>query len=540
MFKRSKVLLTVAASVFGFAMTVSTAVVAEPAKLSDIQSITIGNGAEPSSLDPHLSETTGDFRIQRDIFEGLVIQDDDGGILPGQAESWIISPDYKTYTFNIRDEAVWSNGDKVTATDFVNSWRRLVSPEMASPYGWYVEMTMIRNAADIINGKKAAETLGVKALDEKTLQVKLDRSIPYFLNMLTLAAMSPVHMPSIEQLERDWTQPENIVVNGAYTLQDWVVNERVTLKRNPGYWDNKNTGFDVVNFLPTNGNPELSRYKAGDVQISSGIPIEHYKALQTERPDEITFISTIGTFYYVFNTEVKPFDDVRVRQALSYAVDRDIITQKVLGQGQQPAYTFTPEVVYGFSPPVVDYQQWSQQQRDQKARELLNEAGYNESNPLKVELLYNTNDGNKRQAVVTAQMWKKIGVETTLRNLEWKTLLSTRRQGDFEVMRYTWLADYNEASTMLDVLTTGHGSNDSGYSNPDYDALMKEAKQAPSDEQRNILYAQAEKMLARDMPVLPVFHPVRFFLKAPSIGGYPMNNPQDIVYTKDLFPVNNG
>ncbi len=188
-----------------------------------------------------------------------------------------------------------------------------------------------------------------------------------------------------------------------------MVNERVTLKRNQKYWNNANTVLETVNFLPVSGNPELSRYKAGDIQITTGIPIEHFKSLQKQRADEVVRTTSIATYYYVFNTTAKPYNDVRVREALSYAIDRDIITEKVLGQGQKPAYTFTPDVVYGFTPPIVDYQQWTQKQRNNKARELLADAGYDKNNPLKVELLYNTNDGNKRQAFVMAQMWKKSG-----------------------------------------------------------------------------------------------------------------------------------
>ena len=532
-------LLTTAALIYGFSTSVLAAVVPEGVKLSETQTLTVGNFSEPFSIDPNMSQTTEDFRIQRDLFEGLVIQGDEGGTIPGQAESWTISPDYKTFTFTIRDNAAWSNGDKVTAHDFVNSWRRFVSPETASPYSWYMEMTRINNASDIVNGRKSPESLGVKALDDSTLEIKLDQSTPFFLTMLTLPVMSPVHMPSVERWGREWTQAGKIVTNGAFTIQDWIVNERITLKRNTWYWDNKNTVLDTVNILPVTGNPELNRYKAGDIHITKGIPVEHYKAMLEERPDEVTQISGISNYYYIFNMEVKPFDDVRVRKALSYAVDREIITEKVLGQGQQPEYTFSPPSVYGYTPPVVDYQQWTQKQRDQKARELLEAAGYNKNNPLKVELLYNTSEGHKRLAVAVSQMWKKLGVKTTLKNEEWKAMLDTKLRGDFEIVRAGWTADYNEASSMLDVMLSFNGQNSGRYVSPDYDELMKEAKLAPTDEQRNILYAEADNLLAQDMPVLPMYFAGNVFLKDVSVGGYPMKNPQNIVYSKNLYRIKN-
>ena len=538
MIKTSKLILSTAiTATLSLSFNIYAADVPAGVQLAADQSISFGNGAEPASLDPHKSETNESFRIERDMFEGLVVQDDSGAVIPGQAESWTIAPDYKTYTFKIRDNAKWSNGDPVTAQDFVNSWRRLVDPKTASPYAWYVEMTMIGNAKDIITGKKDPSELSVKALDNKTLEVKLEKSLPYLLNMLTLTTMSPVPTKTIEKYGQAWTQPEHIVTNGAYKLKEWIVNERLTMERSHTYWNDAKTVINKVDVLPISGNAELGRYKAGDIQITKTLPIEHYQDMMKNRPDEVIRTPSLGIYYYVFNTTVKPFDDVRVREALSYATDRDVIANKVLGQGQTAAYTFTPPTVSGFDAPTMDYQKLSQKERDAKARELLKDAGYGPNNPLKVELLYNTNDGNKRQAIVMAQMWKKIGVETTLKNQEWKTLLDTKRQGDFQIMRYTWLADYNEASTFLDVLTTGHGSNDSRYSNPEYDHLVNDAKLAPTPEKRNAMYEEAEKILARDMPIIPAFHLANVRLMDTSVGGYPMHNPQNTVYSRNLYRI---
>ena len=536
MINRRKLLLPAAiAAALSFSIAASGATVPSGVTLAETQAVTFTNGAEPSSLDPHHSESNEDFRIERDMFEGLVVQDDHGAVTPGLAESWTSNDNYTQFTFNIRDGAHWSNGETITAEDFVNSWRRLADPKTASPYSWYLEMSMIENAGEIINGKKAPETLGVKALDEHTLQVNLSQPVPYFLNMISLTCMSAVPVETIEKYGHNWTQPENIVTSGAYKLDEWVVNERVTLQRNSEYWNDNKTIINKVNFLPISGNSELNRYKAGEVHVTRGVPEEHYRALKKQRPDELVELPTIATFYYIFNMDKAPYNDVRVRKALSYAIDRSAITEKVLGMGQQNAFTFTPEIVYGYTPPAVEYSTWTQKERDQKARELLAEAGYSKNNPLKVELLYNTHESNKRQAVVMAQMWKKIGVETTLLNQEYKTLLDNAREGNFEILRMTWNADYNEASTMLDVLTTPHGQNSGHYSNLEYDRLVASAKLAPTEQERNALYTQAEEIEAQDMPIIPVFHLTKNYLRSTKVGGIPMHNPQNTIYTRDLY-----
>ncbi|WP_107852793.1 ABC transporter substrate-binding protein [Oceanimonas marisflavi] len=511
------------------------AVVPEGTELAGVQQLVRGNGSEPASLDPHKVEGVPESNVLRDLFEGLVNSGPDGEVVPGVAERWE-TKDNLVYVFHLRDDAKWSNGDPVTAADFEYALRRAVDPATASPYSWYLEKATILNATEVVNGNKPASELGVKALDEHTLEITLASPVPYFVSMLSLAPTYPVHRATVEKHGDEWTRVGNMVSNGAYRLSNWVVNERIELARNPEYWNNADTVVDKVVYLPiASQNAEMNRFLSGELDMTYDIPLEHFKRLQKEHPDAIRVGGYVGTYYYVFNTQKPPFNDARVRNALSYAIDRDIIAHKVMGQGERPAYTLAPEVVNGFTPPAVDWAGWTQQQRDEKARALIEAAGYGKDKPLRFELLYNTNDNHRKVAVAIASMWKKhLGVEVELVNQEWKTYLDTKTQGNFDVARAGWIADYNEASSMLDLMQSSHGNNDGKYSNPEFDRLMAESRLVSDDTARNSLYAQAEEILAVDMPIAPIYQYVKARLVQPHVGGYP-DNPLDNIYSKDLY-----
>lgn len=504
-------------------------------KLAKVQELTRNNGTEVATIDPQKVEGVPGSNVVRDLFEGLVIQDADGNIIPGIAKSWE-TKDNKTYIFHLRD-AKWSNGDPVTAEDFAYSFRRAVDPNTASPYAWYVEMTTMKNAAAIIDGKKDKSTLGVKVIDPHTLEIQLDKPIPYFVKMMSHTTMMPVHKATVEKWGDEWTKPEHFVSDGAYVLKKWVVNERMVLKRNPEYWDNKDTVINQVTFLPIeNQVAAMNRFFAGDMQMTLEMPIEQYRRLKKEHPEDIKTTGYLCSYYYGFNTARKPLNDVRVREALSYAIDRNIVANAIMGMGQKPAYDFTPDIVAGFTPKRPEYAKWTQKERNEKAKELLKEAGYDKSHPLKITLLYNTSDNHKKIATAVQSMWKKtLGVDVTLENEEWKTFLETRREGNFDVTRAGWCGDYNEASTFLNVLMSNNSNNDSHYYNDKYDAIMNKAMVVTSEKERNKLYNQAEMMLARDMPVAPIYQYVNTRLVSPTVGGYPMHNAQDNVYAKDLY-----
>lgn len=338
------------------------AVVPAGVKLAVKQELVRGNGSEVASLDPQKVDGLPEAMVIRDLLEGLVNQDADGNTIPGVAERWE-TKDNKTFTFYLRKDAKWSNGDPVTAHDFVYSFERLVDPLTASPYAWYLEMSSMLNAADIVNGKKDKSTLGVKAIDDYTFQVQLEHAVPYFVMMMGHTSMKPVHKETVEKYGDQWTKPEHFVGNGAFVVNKWVVNERLVLTPNKQYWDNAHTVLTKVTYLPIeNQVAEMNRFFSGEIDMTYEISNEHYRNLVKKHPEEVKTKGILGTYYYQFNTHKKPFDDVRVRKAVSYAIDRDIITKAILGQGQKPAYFLTPEIVAGFNPELPEYAKWTQKE----------------------------------------------------------------------------------------------------------------------------------------------------------------------------------
>ncbi|MCK6262769.1 ABC transporter substrate-binding protein [Vibrio sp. ZSDE26] len=510
--------------------------VSESNKLADVQEIVRGNGAEVATIDPHKSQGVSESHVIRDLLEGLVNQDAEGNTIPGIAESWETT-DNKTFTFHLRKDAIWSNGESVTAGDFVYSWQRAVDPATASPYSWYMEYTKMKNAKDIVAGKKDKSELGVKALDDHTLVVELDTAVPYFVMMVGHTTTKPVHQATVEKFGDQWTKPENFVGNGAYVVDQWVVNERLVLKRNEKYWDNGNTTLNKVTFLPIeNQVAEMNRFLAGEIDVTYEIPNEHFRRLKTEHADSLSITGNLCTYYYIFNTKKAPFDDVRVRKAISYAIDRNIVTDAILGQGQQPAYFLTPEITAGFDPAVPAYGKMTQEERDAEAAKLLAEAGFGADNPLKFSLLYNTSENHKKIAVALGSMWKKtLGLDVTLENQEWKTYLSTKDAGNFEVARAGWCGDYNEASSFLTLMKSTNTTGGIHYDSKAYDAVMEKALSSTSEEERKALYLEAEGLLTQDMPIAPIYQYVKTRLLSPQVGGFPVNNPEEKIYSKDLY-----
>lgn len=529
-------LLATGISFFATSFSSMAANVPEGVKLAAKQELVRGNGTEVASLDPHKTQGVPESHVIRDLLEGLVNQDAEGNIIPGVAERWE-STDNKTFTFYLRKDAQWSNGDPVTAHDFVYSFQRVVDPATASPYAWYLEMTTMTNVADIIAGKKDKSTLGVKAIDAHTFQVNLEHAVPYFVMMMGHTTVKPVHQATVEKFGNQWTRPENFVGNGAFVVSNWVVNERIEMTPNKHYWDNAHTVLTKVTYLPIeNQVAEMNRFLSGELDFTYEVSNEHFRLLQKEHPESLQIKGNLCTYYYNFNTHKKPFNDLRVRKAISYAIDRNIITDALLGQGQKPAYFLTPEIISDFSPEIPAYGKMTQKERNATAKQLLTEAGYNQSNPLKFSLLYNTSENHKKLAVAIASMWKKtLGVEVTLKNQEWKTYLETKKQGNFEASRAGWCGDYNEPSTFTSLM---EGSNTTGgihYQSAAYDTLIKRGIEATSEQQRTELYYAQEALLAKDMPLAPIYQYVTTRLVNPQVGGYAANNAEDKLYSKDMY-----
>ena len=486
------------------------------------------------TFDPQLSEDVSSSDVERNLFEGLLSQDADGNIIPGVAASYDVSDDKMTYTFHLRPEAVWSNGDPVTASDFVFAWQRLVDPATASPYSWYGELMSVVNAGDIVAGKMDPAELGVKAVDDHTFEVKLSAPLPYFPQMVTLASTFPVPQAVVEKLGKDWTKPGNMVSNGAYTLAEDVPGERTVLVRNPKYWDNDKTVIEKIVALVINDeNVALTRYLSGELDRTD-VPSGQLPKLQGEYPDQVIVAPRLCTYYYDLNLGENGPDylkDVKVREALSLAIDRQVIADKVIKGGQIPAYTFTPAATAGFKVPDVPAASMSQEERDAKAKALMAEAGYPDGLPVK--LMYNTSEGHKKIAIAISQMWKtKLGVQTELTNQEWKTFLETRKSGDYEVARDGWCGDYNEASTFLDLLNSKSSQNNSKYNNPEVDALLADSKTS-DDPQAD--YTKIEQFIATDVPIIPIYHYTVNMMLKPTVKGWPVHNVQQNWYAKDFY-----
>ena len=506
--------------------------------LSDNQTFTYRLLDQFPTLDPQLNEDTSGFHVIRDLFEGLLSQDASGGLTPGVATRYAASDGNTTYTFTLREDARWSNGDPVTAHDFVYAWRRAVDPSTASPYAWYLELTEMVNAKEVLAGKKAPAELGVRAVDDHTLEVKLNAPLPYFPAMTTYATLFPAHRATIEAHGADWTAPGNMVSNGAYMLENVVLNEYHTRVRNPMYWNAGRVIIEKVTGLVINDvNQALTRYRAGELDHLEPLPPGQYPALSKELPDEATSVPRLCSYYYAFNhTESgnPALRDVRVRKALSMAIDRDVIVNQVLKGGQWPAYNFAHLKTAGFAMPDIAYGKLGQAERDAEARKLMSDSG---AEGLTLKLIYNTSESHKQIATVVSQMWKqKLGVRTELANFEWKTYLTIRGNQEFDVARSAWCGDYNEASTFLDLLTTTHGANDGRYSNEKVDELMRASKTAgdPSG-----IYAEVEQILADDMAIVPIYHYANTFLLSADIQGWPYDNVENNWYSRNLYRVAN-
>lgn len=532
-------LAVIIAAVLGMIASQNLQAVEVPAgvQLAPLQRMVINNGSEVASLDPHKVEGTPESNIILNLLEGLVSTDANGHLAPAVAENWE-NAGYQTWTFHLRPGAVWSDGSPVTAQDFVYSWQRLADPKTGSPYASYLQYARIENIDAILAGKKPPESLGVSAIDDKTLKVTLSEPVPYFVSMLSHTSMKPVKQSVVEKFGDKWTLPQNYVGNGAYRLSEWVVNERIVLERSPSYWNNGKTVIEQATFLPLSSEvSDINRYRSGEIDITnSAIPPNLYAKMKREIPEQLHVNPYLCTFYYEINNQRAPFTDERVRAAVKLTLDRDIIANKIMGQGQIPAYSFTPTFTEGGNFSQPEWAGWTQEKRNEEAKKLLAQAGFTAEKPLKFTLLYNTSDQNKQQAIAAASMWKKnLGAQVTLQNQEWKTSLQSRHEGQFDVARATWCGDYNEPSAFLNMLLSNSSNNTFFYKSPAFDALMASTLQAPDAAARGAIYQQAETLLDKDSALIPVYYRVSARLVKPTVGGFTGKDPQDYIDVKNFY-----
>ncbi len=487
----------------------------------------VASMGEPASLDPHKVSGTWENYVVGDMFVGLTTENPKAEPIPGVAESWTVSEDGKTYTFKLR-ESSWSDGTPMTANDFVFSMQRILDPETAAEYA---SLLYIIEGAEAVNkGEAKPESLSVKALDDQTLEIKLSGPAPYFLALLTHYTAYPVPKHVIEKVGKEWTKPQNMVVNGPYKLVEWIPNTHVKLTKNDKYWDAASLSLDNLTFYTQEDRAAVQkRFRAGEIDVAMDFASDQIGWLRKNLPNETRIAPYMGIYYYPINSAVEPFTDVRIRKALSMAINREAIVDKVLKTGELAAYSFVPPgVAYYDEPSEVDWKDVPFGERQKMAKELLAEAGYGPDNPLEFTLRYNTSENHKRIAVAVVSMWKAIGVKAELFNSEVKVHYADLKQGDFQVARAGWIADYNDAQNFLYLLETRTGANNYGrYSNPEYDQLMLDAEVTSDLQKRGELMRKAEMLAMRDQPVIPIYHYVSKNLVSQKVVGFE-DNPQDI------------
>ena len=496
-----------------------------------------GNGGEPQELDPHVVTGVSEYHILMSLLEGLVTEDPvDLHPVPGVAESWDISPDGRVYTFHFRRNARWSNGDPVTAQDFLKSYRRMLTPSLASEYS-YMHF-VVKNAQAYNEGKITDfDQVGYKALDDSTLQITLENPTPYFLSLLLHHSWFPVHLPTIRkygdpyQRGSKWTRAGRFVGNGPFVLTEWRVNDVIIVKKSPTYWDRDRVRLNEIRFYPIESNDTEERaFRAGQLHITDTMPMSKIDVYKAKYPDLIRIEPYLGIYFYRMNVTKPPLNDKRIRRALALAINREDFVKNVMRGGQLPAFCLTP-------PGTAGYTSRTQLHEDiAEAKRLLTEAGYPGGKGLPpIELLYNTTESHRIIAEAIQQMWKKnLGVEVHLVNQEWKVYLDSQRTLNYQICRAGWIGDYVDPNSFLDMWLTGGGNNETGWSNSEYDRLIAEASRTTDPQKRLEVFQKAEAILLDDLPIIPIYFYTHIGARRPEVKGwYPTildNHPYKYVY----------
>ena len=485
-----------------------------------------GNGSEPQGIDPHIVTGVPEHHILISLCEGLTIPNPNptgsDGYIPGTAESWSISDDGKEYIFKLNKNAKWSNGDPVTADDFVWSWKRILTASLGSQYPdmlYYLVGAYEYHNGEIDN----FDEVGIKALDSNTLKVNLKNPTPFFIGLLSHYSTWPVHKETvlkhgdIDDRNGEWTRPGNFVCNGPFQLKTWELNNKIVVEKNPHYYDASMVRLNEIHYYPvSNVMTEDRMFRAGQLHLTSSMPTQKCPIYIEEKNPNLKIDPYMGTYFYRINTENETLSDVRVRKALAYSIDRQLLVDKVTQCGQIPAYSFTPPGSNGYQPSTeIPYD-------PVLAKQLLAEAGYSSDNPFpKLEILFNTNEGHRKVALAIQQMWQnELGIEVELVNQDWKVYLSREMVGDFQISRAGWIGDYEDPNTFLDLMRPNRGNNKTGWENMDFDALVEEANTINDQEKRYELLNEAEKILIDNMPIIPLYTYVRVYQLSPDVKGF--------------------
>ncbi len=505
-----------------FATTLTAQTKVEQATRDKI--LLIGNGTEPQNLDPQTVKGVTENKIITAIMEGLIAYHPTDQALPepGLAEKWAPNADSSEWTFTIRENAQWSNGDPVKASDFVFSYQRMLSPDFAADYA--DQLYIMVGAEDYKKGILTDfSQVGVKALDDRTLRITLVGPTPYFLSILTHYSWFPVHPPTILKFGKIddrvslWTRPENYVGTGPFKLKEWKVNQVISVERNPKYWDAAKVLLNGIEFYPIEDqNTEERAFRAGQLHQTNEVPLDKIPGYRRDNARLIRLDPYLGTYFYRFNVTVPALKDVRIRQALNLTIDRESIVENITRGGQTPATGFTPPGLGNYqTPDLISYD-------PDKARQLLAQAGFPDGkNFPKLEVLINTSESHKVIAEAIQQMWKEeLGIEVSIRNEEWKVYLDSQTNLKYQISRSGWIGDYMDPITFLSLWTTGNGNNNTGWSNPEFDALIAQAQREGDAAKRFDLLQKAETIFLNDPPVGLIYWYTRIYLQSPHVKNW--------------------
>ena len=485
----------------------------------------VGNGSDPQDLDPQTVTGVPEHKIWLALFEGLLSEDPkDNHPVPGVAESWDISPDSKVYTFHLRANARWSNGDLITAGQYVDSYQRMLSPALAAEYAYL--LWFVVGAEEYTSGKQTDFTqVGFKALDARTLQVTLKETTPYLTKIIASHyawSIVPVDVikkfGKLDQRRTAWTRPANFVGNGPFMLKEWRPQQKITVVRNPHYWDAANVKLDAIEFFASeNISTEEAMFRTGQIHKTNELPNSKIDTYRREYPDSLRIEPYAGVYFYRCNVTRAPLTDQRVRRALALALDRESLVRNVVRGDQRPAYAVSYPGTAGYTPRA------KLEGSVAEAKKLLAEAGYPEGKGCPpIELLYNTSENHRAIAEAIQQMWRKnLGVEITLRNEEWKVYLDSQHAShNYTLQRSGWIADYVDPHVFLEIWTTGGGNNDTLWGNAEYDRLFQTALKAKNDEERYEIYQKMDAILVEECPVIPIYYYNRVYALSPKVKGY--------------------
>jgi oligopeptide transport system substrate-binding protein len=504
-------------------------------KSNTVRMLRRGLPGEPHTLDPQLAEDTYSFPVLRDLYEGLTAEDSNGQIVPGTAEIWTVDSTGTVYTFQIRANAKWQNGDRTVASEFVQGLRRAVDPKTAS--GSSALLTVIKGASDIIAGRKKVTDLGVTAIGDTLVRIELEHPAPFVLQILSQPIAAPTHIHLSASTGTPGTPDNAPVTNGAYTLVSRIPGSFIELSRNPNYWDASNVLIGRVRYINAESEAtEIREYVAGQIDMTSTIPAPDLERITRSYGAEILTEPILGTLYLALDVTEPPLRDNRdLRQALSMAVDRDMISQHIT-LGVTPAYSFVARGISGYKPPAYQWSEWPRERQLEYARTLFSHSGYSDKKPLHLTLYFNSGESIQRIMIAVAASWKKnLGVLTNLVSDEFRVFLVGRKdRSRWDVARLGWYADYDDPTSFLEVFAKNNSQNDPGYLSPDFNNLLDAARIEPNTDRRIVVLKRAEEVLLNDYPIIPVYFYSSRRLVKPSLGGAKIT-PLDHTYSKHLF-----